>query len=63
MIRSVLLSAILSITTVTKPVEPTVIEIVADKELIPVGIAVHRVTKTIYLSSLHKNKTIAIDAN
>jgi len=43
--------------------EPKIIITKADKELIPEGIAVHPKTGTIYLSSLHQNKIIAIDKN
>ena len=61
MIRSIFLSVCLSTLSISGPVQPKVIEIVDDKELIPEGIAVHPVTGTIYLSSLHKNKIVAVD--
>jgi sugar lactone lactonase YvrE len=62
MIRSFVLSAIFSLTASTATNTPEVIEIQADKELIPEGIAVHPQTGTIYLSSLHQNKIVAVDA-
>lgn len=34
-----------------------------DKELIPEGIAVDPITHTIYLSSIHKNKIVAVDVD
>ena len=59
MIRSLVLSTIFSLSTLTSSDAPEVIEIHTDKELIPEGIAVHPQTGTIYLSSLHQNKIVA----
>jgi sugar lactone lactonase YvrE len=61
MIRSFVLSTIFSLTAFTPTNTPEVIEVQADKELIPEGIAVHPQTGTIYLSSLHQNKIVAVD--
>ena len=61
MIRSIVLSALISLPAVTSTGHPEVIEIHADRELIPEGIAVHPQTGTIYLSSLHQNKIVAVD--
>ena len=41
--------------------QPIVIKTAASKELIPEGIAVHPATGTIYLSSLHQQKIVAIE--
>jgi sugar lactone lactonase YvrE len=60
MIRTTLLAAILSAVTFSGEDKPKVIEIGADTELIPEGIAVHPQTGTIYLSSLHQNKIVAV---
>ena len=61
MIRYLVLSTIFSLSTLTSSDAPEVIEIHTDKELIPEGIAVHPQTGTIYLSSLHQNKIVAVD--
>lgn len=52
---------LLAATVLTLSPDPVVITTTADKELIPEGIAVHPTTGTIYLSSLHQQKIVAIE--
>jgi sugar lactone lactonase YvrE len=60
MIRSTLMAALLTSIAFTGGKNPEVIEIAADKALIPEGIAVHTRNETLYLSSLHQNKIVAV---
>lgn len=60
MIRTTLLAALLSATVFSGENQPKVIEIGADTELIPEGIAVHPQNGTLYLSSLHQNKIVSV---
>lgn len=61
MIRTTLLAALFTTTTLTGGNKPKAIVIAADPELIPEGIAVHPQQGTIYLSSLHQNKIVAVN--
>ncbi|HEY1114456.1 MAG TPA: SMP-30/gluconolactonase/LRE family protein [Chitinophagaceae bacterium] len=60
MIRFTLITAFISTMTFTGGNGPRVIEIAADTELIPEGIAVHPRKGTLYLSSLHQHKIVAV---
>lgn len=60
MIRLTLITALITSLTFTGGNDPRVIEIAADTELIPEGIGVHPVDGTLYLSSLHQNKIVAV---
>lgn len=55
-----LLTVLLSAFAYPASNKPRVIEIAADTELIPEGIAVHPVDGTLYLSSLHQNKIVTV---
>lgn len=61
MIRQTLITALITVMAFTGGNGPKVIEIAADTELIPEGIAVHPHNGTLYLSSLHQHKIVAVN--
>lgn len=63
MIRATLLAAVFAALVFSGENDPKVIEIAADNELIPEGLAVHPHNGTLYLSSLHQHKIVAVSGD